>query len=70
MILAAEFERRIREHQLPDLAASFLGEEFIRPYYSGLSIANLPATMAGRRLAPGPERQPVHCPGHTGGGAG
>ena len=47
MDLAAEFERRIREHRLLELAEFFRGEEFVMPHYGGLSIANLPATMAG-----------------------
>jgi len=47
MDLATEFERRIRAPKLPGLTDSLSGEEFILPHYSGLSIANLPATLAG-----------------------
>jgi hypothetical protein len=43
--LASEYERIIRDFQLPELAASLQDEEFILPQYGGHSIANLAQTV-------------------------
>ena len=43
---ANEIEEAIRRHRFPALARQLPADEFVVPYYEGLSIANLPATIA------------------------
>jgi len=43
---AAQIESQLSAHTLPEIAAHLPEGEFVLPHYSGLGLANLPATLA------------------------